>query len=262
VTEQAPESRKRKPRSPSYPGIPLQEAIEKARALYRAEGRNAAPVDAILATWGYKPKSGGGLVALAALKKFGLVEDEGAGADRRAKLSGQGFSIIVDERPESPDREQSIREAALKPTIHAELWQKGNGSLPSDATMAYELKRDRGFTESGAREFIQQFKATVAFARLAESGSMSDPGGGPPPPLDEDMTMRQENGVADPGQPDDREMRVVPLPIGNGSWPILKLPYPMSEGDWEKMLAYLELMKSTFVKESAEDPSEPTLPVG
>jgi hypothetical protein len=257
VTEQATEPRKKKPRSPSYPGIALQEAIEKARTLYKAEGRHAPPVSAILDLWGYKPKSGGGLVALAALKKFGLVEDEGAGADRRAKLSEQGFAIVVDERAESPDRENLIREAALKPAIHAELWQKYNGSLPSDATMAYELKRDRGFTESGAREFIQQFKETVAFARLAESGSMSDHGEGPPPTPGEDMTMRQESGVTDPGKPDDQGMRVVPVPIGGASWPVLTLPYPMSEEDWRKMLAYLELMKSAFVQESAEGPSEP-----
>lgn len=169
---QARAKKKFEGRSPSYPGISLSEAIEKARVVYQHESRNAAPVVAIVGHWGYKAGSGPGSVAFAALKKFGLLDDEGTGAGRTAKLTDLGLKIILDDREDSPDRAAAIREAALRPGIHSELWSKYGGELPSPQTLRYHLLTDRKFTQSGADEFIQQFKATIDFARLKESGIM------------------------------------------------------------------------------------------
>src|SRR5207253_10235130 len=74
---------KARPRSPSYPGIDLATAIERARTMFEHEHRSAAHVDVLYSHWGHKPKSGAGGVVLAALKKYGLITDDGSGANRR-----------------------------------------------------------------------------------------------------------------------------------------------------------------------------------
>src|SRR6266404_1422361 len=151
--------RPRKARSPSYPGIDLETALQRARMLYERERTNAALVDAILHHWGYKPNSGAALVHLAALKKFGLLQDEGSGKSRRGRLTPLALDIILDERDDSPDRAASIARAALEPTVHAELWEKYGPSLPeSDAPLRFYLTRERAFTDPAAQELIREFR--------------------------------------------------------------------------------------------------------
>src|SRR5207244_2704806 len=97
--------------------------------------------------------SGAGGVVLAALKKYGLITDDGSGANRRARLTDTALTILLDDVGSST-RQAVIREAALKPAIHQEVWSKYAGSLPSDQSLRMWLIRDKAFTPSGADEFI------------------------------------------------------------------------------------------------------------
>src|SRR4051794_41034670 len=112
------EPKRKRERSPSYPAISLGPAVEKAKDLYAIERSYLTPIDTILKDWGYRPRSGAGLVTVAALLKFGLLEDEGSGPNRKAKITEFAQRIIRDNREESPDRERLLREAALRPQIH------------------------------------------------------------------------------------------------------------------------------------------------
>lgn len=255
---QEPEQpRRKRERSPSYPGISLETALERAQRLYDAEGRNAAPADTILKHWGYKPKSGGGMVALAALKKFGLLADEGSGARRLGRLTDLALRIIRDRRPGSQERAEAIQEAALAPNIHQELWEKyQEDGLPSDATIEYYLVNDRGFTESGARELIQEFRNTLSFARLGEGDTMPD--------SDEDTSQDGYGGMTGDGGSTtllDRKQgqaKAVQLPLGSGKWATLQAPFPFSEQDWNLMLAVLQAMKPGLVAEPKDDSGKQT----
>ena len=104
MTMQELEARKKRERSPSYPAIDLEDALEKARILYEAERRNAASISVMVEHLGHKSGSGLGAVIIAALKKFGLIVDEGSGNRRKVRLSEEALKIIADERPDSPDR--------------------------------------------------------------------------------------------------------------------------------------------------------------
>ncbi|MBI5576385.1 MAG: hypothetical protein HY896_08475 [Deltaproteobacteria bacterium] len=163
--------KKKRERSPGYPGIGLKDAIERARTLYFKEGKHAAPVQAVLSHWGYASKSGTGFLALAALKKFNLIEDEGAGAGRKVKLTNLAIKII--HNPNEIERTQATQEAALAPAIHSELWEKYGGKLPSEESIKYHLKFERQFSEIGADEFYREFIDTISYARLGESGMLS-----------------------------------------------------------------------------------------
>lgn len=68
--------------------------------------------------------------------------------------------------PAEQARREAIRRARLDPAIHRELWDKYGATPPSDVNLRWELTRRKGFTETGADEFIPEYRATVAFAQL------------------------------------------------------------------------------------------------
>ncbi len=77
----ANEFRKKKGRSPSYPGTSLEVAVRRAQVLYDEERQHAVPMATVTSHWGFRsPSTGPASVAYAALKKFGLLEEEGHGA--------------------------------------------------------------------------------------------------------------------------------------------------------------------------------------
>lgn len=195
----------RKGRSPSYPGVDLGTAIERARQMYGLARNHPVPVNALLAQWGYSPKSGQGGVVLAALLKFGLATDEGTAEERHAQLTPDGLAIVRDQRDVSPERDALIQRLALLPAIHRELWAEYDGDLPADATLLFHLTNRRNFTDSGAADFIREFRSTVAFARLDSSATIPDEDD-EQEDIDEDEVPSQErtpreqdrNRVADP----------------------------------------------------------------
>lgn len=251
---------RKKNRSPSYPALSLDVAIERAKLIWRREGRNAAPVGVIQEHFGYKRGTGSSNLAVAALKKYGLLEDEGSGKDRSAKLTDLAINIIS-----APEPHQWVQEAALKPPIHREIWEQYDGALPSDASLKHELIARRSFTETGATEFISQYRKTVAFADLrpATSGSSDEP--------DDDVESEHMSTVDPPtvsalGDQVQRRsslgpaLRVEQAP-GARSIPIL-LPggtrdvqivgqFPMSELDWQQFMAVLTAMKPGLVASHA-----------
>jgi len=172
----------RQGRSPAFPFIPLQRALERAETFRVAEGgrpRHFAPLTAVAKAWGMGAKTGPGIQTVAALGHFGLFEFQGSGEQRSARLTNLALRILLDKQPISAERDELVRQAALKPRIHAELWQRWQNALPSDATLETYLVRDRGFSESGARDLIAEYKATIAFAELGQPANIppEQPGG-------------------------------------------------------------------------------------
>ena len=171
-------------RSPAYPYIPLPAALEKAAVLWQVEGRHPAAVSVALQHWGYKEDSSTGYSCVAALKKFGLVDHEGMGETRQVRLSGLALSILLDKNPDSPERRDALRAAALGPRIHAELWERYGTELPSDQSLKRFLVVERSFNETAVDELLDEYKVTMAFAGLpVGSGVAGVPGtGGDAPP--------------------------------------------------------------------------------
>jgi hypothetical protein len=221
------EQARSKGRSPNYPGVNLETALKRAQQLYQQERRNAAHMDAILHHWGYAPKSGGGRVAFAALKKFGLLIEEGSGARRRGRLSDLGLRIIQDERPNSAERYRAIQQAALMPPIHRELWEEYQGSLPSDENLRFMLLNERAFTEAGANDFIEQFRATIAFAGLDQPDSM--------PPQMEDKAPSGAHFAPGPLAPSTTEEPSIQIFLSPGRPARLFLPSGTTPAEWERL---------------------------
>src|SRR5690242_15989093 len=115
-------TRKQVGRSPRYPGIDLERAVERARTLFEKEAHYPTNTQIVLQHWGYAPKGGGGAVTLAALKAFGLIETDGAGDRRTAHVSRLAENIL---NPENPlIRQDALKTAALLPQAHRDIWEQ------------------------------------------------------------------------------------------------------------------------------------------
>src|SRR6266542_2737783 len=160
MTEQAASQTKLpKGRSPNYPGISLETAIDRARTLYDYGELHPIPLKTIMEKWGYKsPTSGHATVTYASLKKFGLLEDDGRGDQKLGHVSDLAVEIL---HP-NPRQQAAVKDAALHPPIIREWWQRYNGNLPPDETLRWEYVVQGPFTESGLRDFLRVYRETIA----------------------------------------------------------------------------------------------------
>lgn len=225
--------------------------------LYRETGRSPAHVEVALKALGYGPKSGGGRVILAALKKFDLLTDEGSLDRRQVQLTPLALRIILDDRSEAPERDEAIQTAALAPTIHRELWNRYGGLLPGNDTLSTYLRVDRAFTDSAVKEFVPQFRATVAFAKLSPDDTV------PPPAEDKNDASggagirRPDERMTPPAATVDPPLQPPPLappkdataplpvnvPFATGGWATLQVSARMTEAEWDQLMAVLNAMK-------------------
>jgi len=164
----------RRHRSPAYPGIDLKDAIDRARQFFLKEGKHKATIATAASHWGYSETGSSRLTTIAALKSYGLMVDSGEGSGRMVAISPLGLAIVQDERHVSPEREASIRAAALHPKTMADLWEKYGVDLPSDDTLAHYLKAERDFNPKSVGDVIRIYKDNAAFAGLGESEQVAD----------------------------------------------------------------------------------------
>jgi hypothetical protein len=156
-------------RSPSFPYIPLQEAIERSQQIYDAVRAHPARSEAVASHWGYSAKSSGARQTVAALRQFGFVEGEGA-----VKLTQRALKILFSEEPE---RSALVKEAALAPQSHVLLWRRYGPNLPNEKNLRMYLVLEEGFNENSVADFLKEYRATISYAKLGESDIL--------PPTDE-----------------------------------------------------------------------------
>jgi hypothetical protein len=168
-------SKRKRTRSPAYPFVNLETAIARAKEFYDKEQRNAANVNVAMAHWGFTDESSSGASTIAALTSFGLLQDEGIGDKRKVRLTPNALRVLLDTRPDSKERAELIKQMALTPKIHQQLWEKWGNDLPSDAQLRHTLLLDWPvpFNENAVDGFIREYRDTIAFAKLSESDTVA-----------------------------------------------------------------------------------------
>jgi hypothetical protein len=174
-----PKSRKQG-RSPAYPGISLKEAIAKAEALYKQEGKYPAPMPSAFAAWGFSIKSSGGRETRAALRYFGLITIEGDNETGKVKLTDDALRVLLDTREDQTEKQAIIRRLALNPAIHAKLFKLYPDGIKSEASVAHDLVFADGYNKSAADELVAEFRETADYAKLFQPATILDK-----PPTDE-----------------------------------------------------------------------------
>jgi hypothetical protein len=166
----ADDTRKTKDRSPNFPFITLESALQRAQQFYAKEKRGAAPFKAAVDHWGYSALSSGGIQTVAALKSYGLLSDDGSGAQRTVRLTDLALRILLDQRPGSTDRAEYMREAAVNPPVAGDVYAKWDGDLPSEPTLHHYLVLERAFNEESARKAAKILFINHGFVGLDSSG--------------------------------------------------------------------------------------------
>lgn len=171
---EAPKARRYEGRSPNYPFFDLERSLARSAQLYESEKLHATPVAAALRHWGYSNPGGKAAMTLSSLKQFGLLEDIGRGEGRRVKLTTLAYDIL--NTPHATERDSLVRNAALLPEVHREMWAQYGSALPSDSSLEWTLTKDWRFTHAGAQDFLRQWKRTMVYAGLnAEVSTNVDP---------------------------------------------------------------------------------------
>lgn len=176
--------KKARTRSPAYPYVNLETAITRAKEFFDKEQRNSANVSVATKDWGFKDGSSSGAQTIAALSSFGILQDEGVGDKRKVRLTPTALRIILDTRPDSKERAELIKQVALAPKIHQQLWEKWGSDLPSDAQLKHTLLVEwpTPFNGNAVDGFIAEYKDTISFAKLTSSDKVvlevQDNGGG------------------------------------------------------------------------------------
>jgi hypothetical protein len=254
----AHERKTKKERSPTYPAIDLATALDRAQQLWKSERDHWAPIPAIFEAWGYSQKSSGAAQTVAALKRYGLLEDRGTLHSREGRLTEFARAILLDERQDSKERPERLQQAALLPRINREIWDKYDGSLPSDSTLRYHLTVERGFSPAGASDFLRQFHRTLEFARLTGEAATVSPGGEEESPDEAEDASIYHLPPVTAGGPIVARLPSSPLmpanapppiqfPVYGGGTVVLQSSVPLTEQAWNQMMDVLKVLKPSIV---------------
>jgi hypothetical protein len=190
-----------KDRSPSFPFIPLQTAVERLVAFEQMFGRHDTPANKAGRAWKMKDGSSQAFQTIAALKSFGLLDFRGSGPTRATFLTDEGRKYV--RAQQDSIKREVVRNAALKPKAMEKFWRLWGSDRPIDDVCIDDLHFVHGFTQSAAETFLRVYDATIAYAGLSDSDNNDgeieddDPHEEPAPEVGVgDLVQVEINGVA------------------------------------------------------------------
>lgn len=144
-----------------FPFINLTKALERAQSIFENDKNGKGlKVPVAFSAWGYSDKSSGGFQTIAALKGYGLLEDEGANDDRAVKLTAkarQYFQTEID-----ADKAGLRSEFAKRPALMAHLLEHWDGGTVDDPVARTYLKTAIGMNEQSARSALGIYKDNLS----------------------------------------------------------------------------------------------------
>lgn len=149
--------RKRSPRAPS---LTLKDGVERAGKVYEKENRHPTSVNIVAQHIGYKSaESGAARQTLAGLGYYGLLERQPDGRLAVSK-SFEEYKFA----PTEELRAEILANWLRTPPLFAELLEKYQDKLPSDASLKYELIQ-KGFNPPTAGECLGIFRDSVDYVK-------------------------------------------------------------------------------------------------
>lgn len=194
-------------RSPAYPYIALDAALERAGKIYRQVHDMPQPREVIANAYG-KPASSATLQTLATLSQYGLLENVNDNGVRKMRVTSVARELLHPHAPADKVAE-ARKSAALAPAIFSEMWERyGDSRKYGDGILLYYLTRDRereqgaAFTEKAAKEVLRIYRATMDYAGLSggDKNSTQEPDEEVAPADNSILTKRMDEGVAEQGE--------------------------------------------------------------
>ncbi|MCX6827810.1 MAG: hypothetical protein NT002_00775 [candidate division Zixibacteria bacterium] len=246
--------KKARHRSPNYPSLSLTKALEKVKQIYDVYKTNWIPERTAHETWGNAAFGSQGLLSIAALKAYGLIQVDGTGKDRKISISETSRRILLD--PDESD--DLLSQCALLPPIHKEIWDYYSGFLPkNDNDLRKYLLLEKHFNELSVDSFIAQLRSTIALTKPESDVKLSkdeqDEEKSPDKgviPMGESLLTKTETEPKSVISPkSDSLTRDYTIPRKGQKLAILRLEYPITKDDIEQITKWLELMRGTITEE-------------
>lgn len=154
-------------RSPNYPRLAFDGALEKVRIIYGKQHKHAASRDVIAQALGYKNfNTGTAKAVIASLKYYRLLEPAGEGF----RVSADAIRVL--ELPkEDPERIQALLRILFAPSVFAELRRNYRDELP--LSVRHNLVT-REFSPKAADEIIRLYRSNFDFLRTQGVDGQTD----------------------------------------------------------------------------------------
>lgn len=144
-------------RSPSYPSVPLEEAIEFARKIYSKSRSNPIDREAAARDMGYTGISGRSAKVLGTLSQYGLTERTG-----KEGLRVSPTAVDILHPSTEAGRQRALKIAGFSPSLFAELRQRFSDGIPSENAIRSHLMR-QGYGDAAITPAISSFLETCRY---------------------------------------------------------------------------------------------------
>lgn len=156
-------------RSPSYPTLTLEQAIDMVGKVHKANRTNVISRETAARDMGYAGLTGRSLTVLASLAQYGLVEKAGKGD---IKVTRRAVEIL--HPVEEAHRAEAIIEAAEAPAFFRALRERFTDGVPSpNALRSFMVQSD--FNDVAIGPAISAFLETISFAEKAKESGRTGP---------------------------------------------------------------------------------------
>lgn len=147
--------------SARFPFISLTKALDRAQSIFENDKNGKGlKVPVAFSAWGYSDKSSGGFQTIAALKGYGLLEDEGSNDDRAVKLTAKAREYFQTEIDADKADLRSV--FASRPALMAHLIEHWGGGTVDDPVARTYLKTAIGMNEQSARSALGIYKDNLS----------------------------------------------------------------------------------------------------
>jgi len=148
---------KTKHRSPNYPRLAFDAALEKTRTIDEKQHKHSASREVIAQALGYTTFNGSSQAVITALKHYGLLEPAGDGL----RVSADAICILKLPQ-EDPERTTALIRMTFGPPVFADLRSRYGEQLPLSARHALLTQE---FAPHAADEIIRVYRANFDFVR-------------------------------------------------------------------------------------------------
>jgi len=232
-------------RSPRYPRLPLNRAVELVERLYKGAHQTKVDVDTAARVIGYtNSSSGAAAVAIGALRQYGLVD----GLRGDVQVSDIAMRLLQPMNDE--EKVHALHEAARNPETFGQLLAQFGGELPqSNEPIKAYLVRQQGFSPGGAEEVVSTLRETLSSLPASPRPSL------PVATEDDEFTdllRTPPKTVASASLSAAAEStagELIVLPLGAGCKAELRFVGDVTATAYDRLVRHLELLRDMLVED-------------
>lgn len=149
-------------RSPNYPAIPLEQAIDLVRQIHSKSRTNVIDRESAAKDMGYSGLTGRSIAMLGALAQYGLVARAGKGDLRVTPVAVDILHGLTE-----ADKKTALRQAGTAPKLFKSIYDRFTDGVPSENVIRSFLIQ-QGYADNAISPAIKAFQHTNQF--LQEAG--------------------------------------------------------------------------------------------